>query len=137
MKFQRHLKSIAFGLLFGFTYAVILGDRSLVFPIVGYAFLGVLIPNLDLSFRTEVKKQNWFTTAFLVPFLIYLIVPRTVYMQALIIGYYGHVVNDLDKKGNFTFAKRRAEVGAVWIISLVIIMVVFNISLPQVLRLFQ
>jgi|GEM_PF-4269125 len=137
MKLQRHLKSIAFGLLFGFTYAVILGDRSLIFPIVSFAFLGVLIPNLDFKFNTELKKENWFTTAFLIPFLIYLIVPRTIYMQAMIIGYYGHVVNDLDKKNNFEFAKKRALVGAVWVISLVVIMVVFNISLPEVLRLFN
>ena len=137
MKLQRHLKSIAFGLLFGFTYAVILGDRSLVVPIVFFAFLGVLIPNLDLHFKTELKRENWFTTAFLAPFLIYLLVPRTVYIQALIVGYYGHVINDLDKKNNFTFAKRRALVGAVWIISLVVIMVVFNISLSDVLKLFR
>ena len=137
MKLQRHLKSIAFGLLFGFTYAVVLGDRSLIAPIVFFAFLGVLIPNIDFKFNTELKKENWLTTAFLIPFLIYLIVPRTVYIQAMLIGYYGHVINDLDKKSNFTFAKKRALVGAIWVISLVIIMVVFNVKLPQALKLFQ
>ena len=137
MKTKRHLRSIAFGMLFGFTYAVLLGDKNLIAPITIFALLGVLIPNLDFNFKTKLTRKNWFVISFLLPFLAFLIIPRTVYIQAMLIGYYGHVVNDLDKKNNIQFAIRRAYVGASWIIALSIIMLVFNLNLTETLQLFQ
>ena len=137
MKTKRHLRSVGFGILFGFTYAVFLGEPNLIIPLTLFALLGVLVPNLDFNFKVKVTKTNWLVTAFLVPFLVFLIVPRTVYIQSMLIGYYGHVVNDLDKKNNIEFAIRRAYVGALWIIALMLIMSVFRLSFGEALGLFS
>ena len=137
MKTKRHLRSIGFGTLFAFTYAVLLGQPELIIPITMFGILGVLVPNLDFNFKLKATKQSWIITGFLIPFLIYLIIPRTIYIQAMILGYTGHIINDLDKKNNITFAIRRAYVGALWVISLMIIMTIFQLNLTETMQLFQ
>lgn len=137
MKTKRHLRSIGFGTLFGFTYAVLLGQPELIIPITTFALIGVLIPNLDFNFKVQITKQSWIITGFLIPFLIYLTIPRTIYMQAMIIGYTGHIINDLDKKNNIKFAMQRAYVGALWVIALTVIMTIFHLNLTETMQLFQ
>ena len=55
----------------------------------------------------------------------------------MIIGYTGHVINDLDKKSNVKFAIKRAYIGALWVLSFAIIMTIFNLNLTETMNLFN
>ncbi|MEM0372895.1 MAG: hypothetical protein QXO69_03620 [archaeon] len=137
MKLKRHLRSIFFGVLFGFTYAVIT-KNAYPWLITGIAFAGVLVPNLDINFMTKLSRTpaSIVVNLFMIPFLIILIIPA-VYVSAFFIGYYGHVINDLDKKNNLEFAKQRAFTGVLWMFAIVVIMAVFHLNFNQTMRLFQ
>lgn len=127
-----------FGLLFGFTYAIVTNNPNVAL-ITGIAFAGVLVPNIDVNFMTKLGKTpiSMIANFFLIPFLIMLLIPA-VYVSAFFIGYYGHVVNDLDgKKSHADFAKQRALTGALWMLAIVVIMAVFHLNFNQTMRLFQ
>ncbi len=139
MKLKRHARSIFFGVLLGITFAVLVEAdfySERFWNIVLIAFLGVLVPNLDRRFWTKLNKKNWWVNFFLIPFLIMLLIPK-VYVTAFFVGYYGHVLNDLDKKNNLEFAKQRAIVGLLWIISISLIMLIFKLNFYEALRLFE
>ncbi len=139
MKLKRHLRSLFFGTLFGFTYAVLVNGNmysQAFWSIVSIAFVGVLLPNIDRDFKTRFSKKTWWVDLFLIPFLLMLLIPAY-YVSAFFVGYYGHVVNDLDKKNNLEFAKQRAITGLLWIISITFIMLVFRINFYQTMQLFQ
>ncbi|MFH0987240.1 MAG: hypothetical protein V1911_04345 [Candidatus Micrarchaeota archaeon] len=135
MKLKRHLRSIIFGLLFGGVFAILTNAQN-IGAVVSFAFIGVLIPNLDINFITQFKKEYWYVNLFMIPFLIMLIVPGNLFRGAFFAGYYGHVVNDLDKKNNLAFARQRAVVGLMWFVALLAIMVIFNYDIWHTLRLF-
>ncbi len=123
------------GVLFGFTYAIITGASNM-WLVVGIAFIGVMIPNLDINFKTQLKREGWFFDFFLIPFLFALLIP-SMYLTPLFMGYYGHVVNDLDKKSNFAFARRRAVTGLCWAVAVMTIMFIFGLTFGQTMQLFQ
>lgn len=136
MKTSKHLKSIVFGIFLGAAYAIFVNPSEII-EIVTISFFGVLVPNIDIDFYTRLSKnfENIFTNLFLIPFLIMLIVPA-IYVTAFFVGYYGHVLSDLDKKGNWDFAKQRAIIGFLWIASIFFIMSVFNLNFTQTMSLF-
>lgn len=136
MKLKRHFRSIAFGILFGLTFSVLTEDAQ-PFLLMTIAFAGVLIPNIDVNFITKHTNstQGIFVNLFLMPFLIMLLIPIN-YVSAFFIGYYGHVVNDMDKKNNIDFAVQRAFTGLLWILAIMIIMIVFKLNFNQTMRLF-
>jgi len=133
-----------FGLLFGFTYAIVTNNPNVAL-ITGIAFVGVLIPNIDVNFMTRLSSTpvSMIANLFLIPLLVMLIIPGT-YVSAFFIGYYGHVVNDLDgkpssdgKNKHLDFAKQRALTGALWMLAIVLIMAIFKLNFNQTMRLFQ
>jgi hypothetical protein len=129
MKPIKHLRSLGLGLIFGLIFAssAQAGPREAT-ALVAMAFIGTLVPNLDLTFATRLSRGNWITNAFLIPFLMSLAMPKSLFISAFFIGYSAHVVNDLDKQGNMEFAFQRAAVGLLWFLSIVFIMGTFGMT---------
>ena len=137
MKPLRHMRSILFGLFFGFAYAIITNSPDPEMTIF-IAFIGVLVPNIDVKFMTKISDtpKELFVNMFLIPLLLTLTLgPRL--LSSFFIGYYGHVVNDLDKQNNIEFAKQRAFVSLLWVLAITIIMLVFNLNFTSAVGLFS
>ncbi|MEM3411723.1 MAG: hypothetical protein QW735_02095 [archaeon] len=133
MKPKRHIRSLIFGSLSGAAVAAIINPNLVPLGAI-FGFLGALIPNLDFNFKTKLGSDTLWVNI-LLPILFYIALPKSAVVTCFFAGYYGHVINDLDKQNNIEFAKQRALVGMVWIIIFCFISIILGKNLYNTLRL--